>query len=98
MVQPYHQSAAEVIFPVDADKIEERVALSLCDPGQGLQVGADAERSVLQKPHPAFLFEYMGARFASRFIGIVFLRQIIGLRIVFVTGARKKSAVRGDPS
>ena len=34
LIEPHHQPAAEVIFPVDADQIEERVALRLCDSGQ----------------------------------------------------------------
>ena len=33
LIEPHHQPAAEVIFPVDADQIEERVALRLCDSG-----------------------------------------------------------------
>jgi hypothetical protein len=98
MIQPHHQHPAEIVFLIEADQIEKSITLRLCDSGHGLQIRADAERAVLQKPHPSFLFEYLRARFALRFIGIIFLRQIIGLRIVFVTGARKKSAVRGDPS
>ena len=61
MIQPHHQPTAVVIFPIDADQIEERVALRLRDSWHGLQVGADAERAVLQQPHPAPLFEYLRA-------------------------------------
>jgi NADPH:quinone reductase-like Zn-dependent oxidoreductase len=74
LIQPHHQPAAEIVIRIDGDQIEESVALRLCDSGRGLQIGADAERAILQKPHPTFLFEYLRARFTLRFIGVVFPR------------------------
>src|SRR5262245_30849156 len=79
LIEPHHQTTAEVIFHIDAGQIEERVALRLCDSRHGLQVGADAECAVLQQPHPTLLFEYLRARFTPHFIGIVFPRQFFGL-------------------
>src|SRR5215475_11140747 len=72
LIEPHHQGAAEIVIRIDGDQIEESIALRLCDFGQGLQVGADAERAILQKSHPTFLFEYLRARFSLRFIGVVF--------------------------
>src|SRR5215510_12337113 len=79
LIEPHHEPATVVVIQVDADQVEERVALRLCDFGNGLQIGADAERAALQKPHPAFLFEYLRARLTLHFVGIICLRQILGL-------------------
>jgi hypothetical protein len=48
LIEPHHQHAAEVTTRIEGGQIEKSITLRLCDSGDGLQIGADAERAILQ--------------------------------------------------